>query len=128
MKKLFSIFATLSVVMILSSCFGDGKSTSTPKDSEAETEVSEEVNAEAEEAVKAVKDGDWVDYSQTCSFPQALDKALAARSGELHDVKIRNAITMLPVATVENVSRIWFMPNTRNEPTHCIRIDGKPIL
>lgn len=22
-----------------------------------------------EEAVKVVKDGDWVDYSQTCSFP-----------------------------------------------------------
>ena len=56
-----------------------------------------------EEAVKLVKDGDWVDYSQTCSFPQALDKALAARSGELHDVKIRNAISMLPVATVETI-------------------------
>ena len=27
----------------------------------------------AEEAVKLVKDGDWVDYSQTCSFPAALD-------------------------------------------------------
>ena len=25
------------------------------------------------EAVRAVKDGDWVDYSQTCSFPEALD-------------------------------------------------------
>ena len=24
----------------------------------------------AEEAVKLVKDGDWVDYSQTCSFPE----------------------------------------------------------
>ena len=29
------------------------------------------------------------------------------------------------VATVEKVSRIWFMPNTSSEPTHCIRIDGK---
>ena len=35
----------------------------------------------AEEAVKIVKDGDWVDYSQTCSFPEALDTALAARKG-----------------------------------------------
>ena len=32
-----------------------------------------------EEAVRVVKDGDWVDYSQTCSFPEALDTALAAR-------------------------------------------------
>ena len=32
-----------------------------------------------QEAVKLVKDGDWVDYSQTCSFPEALDEALAAR-------------------------------------------------
>ena len=31
------------------------------------------------------------------------------------------------VATVENVSNIWFIPNTSSEPTHCIRIDGKPI-
>lgn len=32
----------------------------------------------AEEAVKIVKSGDWVDYSQTCSFPEDLDAALAA--------------------------------------------------
>ena len=30
-----------------------------------------------EEAVKIVKSGDWVDYSQTSSFPIALDEALA---------------------------------------------------
>lgn len=54
-----------------------------------------------EEAVQLVKDGDWVDYSQACAFPQALDRALAARSGSLRDVKIRNAVSMLPVATVE---------------------------
>lgn len=55
----------------------------------------------AEEAVKLVKSGDWVDYSQTCSFPEALDAALAARRDELHDVKIRNAIAMKPVQVVE---------------------------
>lgn len=54
-----------------------------------------------EEAVKIVKDGDWVDYSQTCSFPEALDEALAARRNELHDVKIRNAISMKPIQVVE---------------------------
>ena len=31
-----------------------------------------------EQAVQLVKDGDWVDYSQTLSFPVALDAALAA--------------------------------------------------
>ena len=55
----------------------------------------------AEEAVKLVKDGDWVDYSQTCSFPEALDEALAARKGELQDIKVRNAIAMKPIQVVE---------------------------
>lgn len=55
----------------------------------------------AEEAVKIVKDGDWVDYSQTCSFPEALDRALAGRRDELTDVKIRSAISMKPVQVVE---------------------------
>lgn len=55
----------------------------------------------AAEAVKLVRDGDWVDYSQTCSFPEALDEALAARRDELHDVKIRNAIAMKPIQVVE---------------------------
>ena len=45
----------------------------------------------AEEAVKIVKSGDWVDYSQTCSFPEDLDAALAARRDELEDVNVRNA-------------------------------------
>ena len=53
------------------------------------------------DAVKLVKDGDWVDYSQTCSFPAALDAALAARRDELSDVKVRNAISMRPVQIVE---------------------------
>lgn len=54
-----------------------------------------------EEAVKVVKDGDWVDYSQTCSFPVLLDAALAARRDELRDVKVRSAISMKPVQVVE---------------------------
>ena len=54
-----------------------------------------------EEAVQLVRSGDWVDYSQTCSFPAALDAALAARRDELTDVKIRHAISMRPVQVVE---------------------------
>ena len=55
----------------------------------------------AEEAVKLVKSGDWVDYSQGLSFPAALDRALAARKGELRDVKLRSAISLRPVQVVE---------------------------
>ena len=55
----------------------------------------------AEEAVRLVKDGDWVDYSQTCSFPEALDAALAARKGQLREIKVRNAIAMKPIQVVE---------------------------
>ena len=55
----------------------------------------------AAEAVKLVQSGDWVDFSQTCSFPTLLDEALAGRRDELTDVKVRNAITMNPVQIVE---------------------------
>ena len=76
-----------------------------------------------EEAVKIIKDGDWVDYSQTCSYPQALDAALARRSGELHDVKIRNAISMIPIHTVENDPYGSFTYNL----WHCSGLDRKYI-
>ena len=48
----------------------------------------------AAEAVKAVKSGDWVDYTWCTNHPVALDKALAARASELEDVKIRGGVTM----------------------------------
>lgn len=48
----------------------------------------------AEEAVKVVKSGDWVDYGWCTNHPIALDKALAARKDELRDVKIRGGVTM----------------------------------
>lgn len=41
------------------------------------------------EAVRAVKNGDWVDYTSALGFPPLLDAALAARRDELHDVKVR---------------------------------------
>ena len=40
----------------------------------------------AQEAVKAVKSGDWLDYGWSVCSPNALDKALAERMGELTDV------------------------------------------
>ncbi len=55
----------------------------------------------AQEAVQLVKSGDWVDYSQSVAFPEALDEALAARRGELKDVKVRSGIALKPVQVVE---------------------------
>ena len=75
-----------------------------------------------EEAVRIVEDGDWVDYSQTCSFPAALDAALAARRDELRDVKVRNAISMRAVQVVEqDPEQTAFTYNL----WHCSGIDRK---
>lgn len=54
-----------------------------------------------EVAVHLVRDGDWVDYSQTCSFPTDLDAALAKRRDELQNINVRNAISCRPVQIVE---------------------------
>ena len=54
-----------------------------------------------EEAVKAVKSGDWVDYTTNLGFPPLLDAALAARKEELTDVKIRGNLIFGPIQTVE---------------------------
>ena len=46
----------------------------------------------ADEAVKAVQSGDWVDYGWSVCSADALDKALARRMDQLTDVKIRGGI------------------------------------
>ena len=48
----------------------------------------------AEEAVKVVNSGDWVDYGWCTGTPVALDKAMAARLPELTDVNSRGGILM----------------------------------
>lgn len=50
----------------------------------------------AEEAVKAVQSGDWVDYGFGAGFPELLDRALALRKGEVNDVKIRGGLVIRP--------------------------------
>lgn len=55
----------------------------------------------AEEAVKLVKSGDWVDYSSNNGYPASLDAALAARRDELFDVKVRGNLLPGPIAVVE---------------------------
>ena len=55
----------------------------------------------AEEAVRLVKDGDWVDYGSNNSFPVTLDAALAQRRDELRHVKVRGNLLPGPVQVAE---------------------------
>ena len=48
----------------------------------------------ADEAVKVVKSGDWVDYGWGNGTADALDRALAKRTDELTDVNVRGGILM----------------------------------
>lgn len=54
-----------------------------------------------DEAVKMVKDGDWVDYGMTTSQPVVLDAALARRKDELKDIKVRETLSLFPRQVVE---------------------------
>ena len=54
-----------------------------------------------EEAVRAVKSGDWVDYTTALGFPTLLDAALAKRQDELLDVKLRGNLMFGPLQVVE---------------------------
>lgn len=49
-----------------------------------------------EQAAKAVQSGDWVDYGFGAGFPELMDRALAARRGEVTDVKIRGGLVIRP--------------------------------
>lgn len=65
------------------------------------------------EAVRCVKSGDWVDYTQTLGFPSLLDQALAARREELTDVKVRGNLLFGPIQIVEqDPDRAHFIYNT----------------
>ncbi len=55
----------------------------------------------ADEAVKVIKSGDWVDYGWCNGTVDALDKALAKRTDELKDVKLRGGILLKQPAVFE---------------------------
>lgn len=57
----------------------------------------------ADEAVKLIKSGDWVDYGWCNGTADILDKALAKRTDELWDVKLRGGILLKPLAVFERV-------------------------
>lgn len=54
----------------------------------------------ADEAVCGIKSGSWIDYGFFNGKPQACDRALAARKGELRDIYIISAVTLPPVPSV----------------------------
>lgn len=56
----------------------------------------------AEEAARAVKSGDWVDFGCGVTYPKLCDEALARRKAELTDVKVRGMLCYGPIAVVEN--------------------------
>ncbi|MCF0141360.1 MAG: butyryl-CoA:acetate CoA-transferase, partial [Mogibacterium sp.] len=54
-----------------------------------------------EEAVKIVKNGDWIDYGAYMGFPVLLDAALAKRKNELSDIKVRGLLMDEPLQIIE---------------------------
>lgn len=50
----------------------------------------------AEEAIKAVKSGDWIDYPLVLCAANELEKALAKRKNELSDIKFRTTMSVWP--------------------------------
>lgn len=76
----------------------------------------------AEDAVKCVKDGDWVEYTTNLGFPVALDLALSKRRDELHRVKIRGDLIFGPIQVVEcDPTQEHFVYNT----WHCSAYERK---
>ena len=55
----------------------------------------------ADEAVKIIQSGDWVDYGWCTGTPDALDKALARRTDELTKINLRGGILLKPLAIFE---------------------------
>ena len=55
----------------------------------------------ADEAVKVINSGDWVDYGWCTGTPDVLDKALAKRTDELKNVNLRGGILLRPLAVFE---------------------------
>ncbi|HWP97854.1 MAG TPA: acetyl-CoA hydrolase/transferase C-terminal domain-containing protein [Syntrophomonadaceae bacterium] len=76
----------------------------------------------ADEAVKVIKSGDWVDYGEFAGQVRDLDKALAKRKDELKDVKIWSVVNPYPtevnVVDTTGESFVW-------HSWHCSGADRK---
>ncbi len=77
-----------------------------------------------QEAVRAVKNGDWIDYGAFHTFPPLLDKALAERRDELYGVKLRGNLIPFRIETAEcDPSREHFFYTT----WHCSAYERKLV-
>lgn len=56
----------------------------------------------ADEAVKAIKDGDWIEIAWGASYAGLVGEAIARRKEELHDVNLRGGVVMKPLSFIEN--------------------------
>ena len=56
----------------------------------------------ADEAVKVIKSGDWVEFAWGASMAGLLDEALAKRKEELRDVNLRGGVILKPLACIES--------------------------
>jgi len=56
----------------------------------------------ATEAASLVRSGMWLDYAGSFNQPEVFDRALGARITQVSDLKIRNTLTMRPLAVMEN--------------------------
>ena len=54
-----------------------------------------------EQAAALVKSGDWVDYGMIANIPELFDAALAKRTEELVDVKVRGGLASRPLQILE---------------------------
>src|SRR4051794_29163413 len=54
-----------------------------------------------EEAAALVRSGDWLDYGAVLAGPDAFDRALAERAGELRNVSIRSCLSLRPRAVLD---------------------------
>ena len=55
----------------------------------------------ATQAADFVTSGMWIDYGAVLAQPDAFDRALALRTDDLHDVKIRACLSTRPRAVLE---------------------------
>ncbi len=62
------------------------------------TKTAQRISAEG--AAALVRSGDWLDYGAVLGGPDVFDAALAARVGELRDVKIRGCLSVRPLAVL----------------------------
>jgi len=56
----------------------------------------------ADEAVKVIRNGDWVEFAWAASMPALLDQALAKRKDDLFDVNLRGGVMLTPIACMDS--------------------------